>query len=1025
MILKLSKLELDGFKSFAGSTKFRFADGITGLVGPNGCGKSNISDAIHWVLGEQNVRKLRGTSMSDVIFKGTRKRTSHSYCKVTITIDNDKKIIPINTAEVAIARKVTHDGSSEYFINGSSCRLKDVLNLFYDTGMGQRAYSFMELKMIDDLLNTRDNDKRYLFEEAAGIMKYNQSRNNCRNKLNNVENDLIRLEDIIVEVKRQTYSLRHQVGRAKKYKNIRKKINLTKIRMQGINFFDFQDKLGPLKNEHINTEKMTAENTRKISEIYKIYNTKNKELLTIEDKLQIHQKNQRILENAINELEKTILLNQQQIKNIKENLQNNKNRITQLESTNFSSQDMLKNDRENLIILEEKLRQNSNEAITFKTEMDKINKVIDEHYTLLEGLNNKIREYEKQKQTLLNTKAEIQTRQKLFKAEKTSFESMRTDYQNKFSKFTNLVDEAEKSSKIHTSQKPTFIDERTKLETEIDKLKSESENISKQIHSSEMKTRSFRNEKKQIEQWEKNLSGHQKGTKKIFEYFHNDPDLDSLANNIEVDDQFITLVENSLKNFITSVICSADKTDAVLNILEKDSLNSSLIVTDSNHGNRENTKPEIFEDATPLSSLVKFNYKGINPNIVRNIYLVKDRQTAQKLIIDNSSSKTEYKFITSKGEIFSTHGWIKTNWYEDTKNGFLSRKKAIREFDKLIQEENKTLENLHFDHKKKLNLINEYNVDLISTNKKISNIENKAENHQKNILNLQLQRDNFETLKTDANKKLIKIGNEYAVIGRQMKKIELEIENLPERNSIALKQEHDNFQKELSLARNRRFKLNQQLQETNIRIARLEKDVHFCNENINKSNQTFINNAQSLDKLRDSIEPQKSAILNLDIETKIMASNLNGKVEKLRAEKKSNVEIENKFHSLKTEAEALKIEQHDLEFQKDILSKNKSAVELQIQEIQLKIEHIREDVFSHFHHDLTHDEADDYVDLKLDVLQSDLNKNQIKLENMGPINLAAIEDYEKQKVRFEFLQNQQKRSNRFQRKSQRSDHSTK
>jgi len=280
--LKLAKLELDGFKSFIGPTKFRFAKGITGIVGPNGCGKSNISDAIHWVLGEQSARKLRGNSMSDVIFKGTRNRSQHSYCEASITFDNDKKIIPIDAEEVCITRKVTRGGESKYFINGNSCRLKDILNLFYDTGMGRRAYSFIELQMIDDLLNSNDLEKRYLFEEAAGIMKYNQSKHNCQNKLLHVETDLIRLEDIIAEVKHQVYSLRHQVGQAKRYKNLKKKINQTKIQIQGIQFLDFHNKLKPLEDKFLKIEKDLASITNNVSKNTKIFNEQNSKLLQIE-----------------------------------------------------------------------------------------------------------------------------------------------------------------------------------------------------------------------------------------------------------------------------------------------------------------------------------------------------------------------------------------------------------------------------------------------------------------------------------------------------------------------------------------------------------------------------------------------------------------------------------------------------------------------------------------------------------------------------------------------------------------------
>ena len=168
----LKSIEVNGFKSFANKILFEFNDGITAIVGPNGCGKSNVSDAIRWVLGEQSSKALRGKSMQDVIFSGTQGRKSLSYCEVSLYFDNSNKMFSIDYNELIITRKLFRSGESEYLINGSSCRLKDVNELFYDTGIGKEGYSIIGQGQIDKILSGKPEDRRELFDEAAGIVKF-------------------------------------------------------------------------------------------------------------------------------------------------------------------------------------------------------------------------------------------------------------------------------------------------------------------------------------------------------------------------------------------------------------------------------------------------------------------------------------------------------------------------------------------------------------------------------------------------------------------------------------------------------------------------------------------------------------------------------------------------------------------------------------------------------------------------------------------------------------------------------------
>ena len=214
----LSKLELHGFKSFASPTILRFDPGITAIVGPNGCGKSNVVDAIRWVIGEQRARILRSEKMENVIFNGTSKRRPLGLAEVQLTVENTRGVLPTEYAEVTLGRRLYRSGDSEYLLNGTPCRLRDIVDLFMDTGMGAGAYSVIELKMIEEILSDSAYDRRHLFEEAAGITKYKQRRAQALRKLDSTQTDLTRLRDLTEEIEKRVRSLKRQASKASRYK---------------------------------------------------------------------------------------------------------------------------------------------------------------------------------------------------------------------------------------------------------------------------------------------------------------------------------------------------------------------------------------------------------------------------------------------------------------------------------------------------------------------------------------------------------------------------------------------------------------------------------------------------------------------------------------------------------------------------------------------------------------------------------------------------------------------------------------
>ena len=212
--MRLTRLEIYGFKSFAKRTEIVFPQNVTGIVGPNGSGKSNIGDAVRWVLGEQSAKMLRGNNMADVIFNGTEKRKPLNYCEVTLVFDNTDHQLKAPFDEVSITRRVYRSGDSEYLMNGSACRLKDIVDLFRDTGVGKEGYSIIGQGRIDEILSQRSEDRRAIFEEAAGISRFRSRKEEAEGRLKRADENLVRVLDVLEELESHLTPLKKQADTA-------------------------------------------------------------------------------------------------------------------------------------------------------------------------------------------------------------------------------------------------------------------------------------------------------------------------------------------------------------------------------------------------------------------------------------------------------------------------------------------------------------------------------------------------------------------------------------------------------------------------------------------------------------------------------------------------------------------------------------------------------------------------------------------------------------------------------------------
>ena len=292
----LKSIEVQGFKSFANKINFEFHNGITGIVGPNGSGKSNVADAVRWVLGEQRIKQLRGAKMEDVIFAGTENRKPLGFAYVAITLDNSDHSLAIDFDEVTVSRRLFRSGESEYMINGSVCRLKDINELFYDTGIGKEGYSIIGQGQIDKILSGKPEERRELFDEAAGIVKYKRRKAMTQKKLEDEQANLVRVNDILQELEKQVKPLEIQSKKAKEYLKLKEELKTNDINMFLLQVDDIKNKLNDL-----DSKKEIADND--LSETNKLFEKTKNEYQHLELEIESVTANIDDKKNQINQID--------------------------------------------------------------------------------------------------------------------------------------------------------------------------------------------------------------------------------------------------------------------------------------------------------------------------------------------------------------------------------------------------------------------------------------------------------------------------------------------------------------------------------------------------------------------------------------------------------------------------------------------------------------------------------------------------------------------------------------------------
>ena len=572
--MQLKKLEIQGFKSFADKTEIVFLDGVTTIVGPNGSGKSNISDAIRWVIGEQSAKNLRGAKMEDVIFAGTEARKKVGFAEVSMYLDNSDKTLPVDYSEVIVTRRVYRNGESNYLINGTECRLKDIQNLFMDTGLGKDGYSLISQGKIDDILSNKSEDRRHIFEEASGIVKYRTRKEEATRKLENTEATLQRVGDVINEIENNIGPLEEKANIAKKYLTLRDELKLLDVKIF-INSVDtnvssmneVDELLATLDDDIKNQETLSKENEEKKTQLKQ----KSQELSTKIDELR--EKFFQI-ENEKEKMNSKISLLEANSNTTKANIERlNTEIVEDNEKINLLKDEMQKRiqRRESVITNKQKFEEELSQK---EEELSKIVATLDERGLQMEELKRVVDENSERKFELKNTNSSLEA---TIEAEEKQLEEKKRQNEKSISLKDNIISDlndinqtiTNKNNELAKINENTLsLEEKIKtVQSSIDILEERKSKINQNIMTSKAKYN-------YLENLENENEGYSKSVKSVLDYAKGNSKVHgTIANLISTDEKYEYAIEIALGGFIQNVVVEDEATaKSMISYLNENSL---------------------------------------------------------------------------------------------------------------------------------------------------------------------------------------------------------------------------------------------------------------------------------------------------------------------------------------------------------------------------------------------------------------------------------------------------------------------
>ena len=1006
----LKSIEVHGFKSFANKINFQFHNGITGIVGPNGSGKSNVADAVRWVLGEQRIKQLRGASMQDVIFSGTEMRKPLSYAYVAITLDNSDHQLAIDYDEVTVSRRIYRSGESEYMINGTACRLRDVNELFYDTGIGKEGYSIIGQGQIDAILSGKPEERRELFDEAAGIVKFKRRKIASEKKLDEERQNLVRVNDILSELEKQRGPLEKQSEKAKIYLKKKEELKTLDVNMFLLENNRIKEQLEQVEgNYKIASDDLEHTNTQyeNIKEEYDSIAVKLEQL-----ELQIEEERKTVNDTGLirGKLEGEINVLKEQIHSIKgneEHLETRKQNVSE-SITQKEEEKRQVEAQKNKIEEELKIAQNAKEAVR---------ELLSQIQGRIEHLNNEI---ETGKNTIiqtLNERATIKSKMErletmseqidIRKAELTSkIVSTRTDEEKQQDEIQGFEKEfetiTEEINTLNTSQK--------EKELKADSLKEDMTKMDETLRDKQVSYHQDKSKLDALSNITERYEGYGGSVKRVMEQKDkNKGIIGVVADIINVDKKYETAIETALGGNIQNIVTDDEETaKKMIAFLKQEKAGRATFLPLTSIKNPQEFKtPEVLKEEGVLG-LADFivqtdkKYRDVATAMLGRIVVVDHIDHAVKI-----AKKFGYgiRMVTLEGELLIPGGAISGGAFKNNSN-LLSRRREMEELDKsikkylveideLLQKIENTKEERNQLRKEIETLKLQLQDAFIKQNTARLNVtaaRNKQEETQADYNSLQSESSELE-------KKIVSIRDEKETIKQELANSE-EIEKNTEQQIVI-------FQKELETERSEETIQADELSKKEVEVEKILQQVGFEQQNMNRiclEKERYDNElSEIITEISNSlnqIETKQQSIL--EIEKTIAASHTT----------QSDTETQLKEHV--SEKENLTAKQKNFFSSREELAEKITALDKEVYRLNAQKEKLTEAIQNQIdymwnEYEITLHDASLLRDEEMNDLASmkkEVSSLRDEIRKLGDVNVNSIEDYKNVSERYTFLKTQ-------------------
>ena len=1005
----LKRLEMQGFKSFADKTVLEFMPGITSVIGPNGSGKSNVSDAIRWVLGEQSMKSLRGTKSEDIIFAGTQSRKSLGFAEASLVFDNSDGKLPVEYTEVTVTRKIYRSGESGYFINKTPCRLKDVLELFMDTGIGKDGYSIIGQGKIDEILSNKSEDRRHIFEEAAGIVKYRVRKSETEKKLEHTKLNLMRINDILSEIELNIEPLKNQAEKAKKYLNLREELKDIEVGLFIHNINSYKEKLQKIIEDEDILKSQNNEAQETMQKIAELKEKLKQEIEEINENIESTQNLGLESEKEKERLNSEISITRERIQNNKENfsrydieIEEIKARILELEEEKKTKLEK----KSNMFSNKEKFQKELEEK---EKELEKLTKKLSSKELEIEEKKKKVEENIDQKYEKLNNISTIEANLENIEKRKKQVNS-EIDFNISELDGTRITrEEISKKFQEIESKRNEIVKSLDKISSEKEKAESKIKEYDDTIFRLSSEYRIKESRLKFLKETEKEKEGYIRSVKSLLLDCEKNENLKKgshgvLANIIKTPKEYETAIEMALGAALQNIVTDTEE-DAkkLVEHLRKNNLGraSFLPITSVKGKKLEKYNSKGIDGILGIASdLVEFDkkYEQIVLSFLGRTVIVDDMNNAIALAKKNNYS---FRIVTLKGDLINPSGAITGGSVAQKTVNILGRAREIEDLEKELEKIKAKIEQSEKEKQEYLD----------------SN-----ENVIEEITSLEAGLQEIDITYAADKQKLFAVEENIAKVEKRLEKLKQEFKELEE-------QKQDNLQNKEQEESNIK-KIEEENEELNISIdqfAALNKDNQDYIDDLNMDITNLKISVSSFDESETSIDEMVERI-NIDIENnnssiknkvgqKENIENDNINLEKAIKDLEEKIkEIDEKVNNSGEKVNTLKKERLDknddlAKAEKDYESQFETIEGLkeQIIKIDVKKEKLEQDIESIVNklweeYELTPNNATEYK--KPDNVQQatkQVNSLRNKIKDLGSINVDSIEEYNQTKQRYDFM----------------------